>query len=86
MAVGFTSVDAVQETIQTTIDNAVDFARSQLSTGQSEKFCLDCCEEIPELRRKAVQGVKYCIHCQSNHEKSFKEFYNRRGSKDSQLR
>lgn len=26
--------------------------------------CLACDEEIPERRRKAVPGVRYCIECQ----------------------
>lgn len=86
MASGFGSVDNFQETIQATLDNGIDFARSQLPKGESEVYCLDCGNEIPENRRLALKGVKYCIKCQTTHESTFKESYNRRGSKDSQLR
>lgn len=86
MAVGFTSSDGHFETIQTTIDNGIDFSRSQLPQGESEIYCLDCGNEITEARRLALKGVKYCIKCQTIHESTFKESYNRRGSKDSQLR
>jgi phage/conjugal plasmid C-4 type zinc finger TraR family protein len=86
MASGFGSVDNFQETIQATVDNGVDFARSQLPSGDSLKYCLDCDNEIPENRRLALKGVKYCVKCQTTHESTFKEMYNRRGSKDSQLR
>lgn len=86
MASGFCSDSGVFDTIQTTVDNGIDFARSQLPVGESEHFCLDCDCEIPERRRLAIPGVKYCVTCQVRYDKSFKEVYNRRGSKDSQLR
>lgn len=35
MAVGFGPADGVQDTIQATIDNAIDFARSQIRNGES---------------------------------------------------
>jgi len=42
----------------------------------------------PEARQKAVPGVRLCINCQSELDKENKKTsgYNRRGSKDSQLR
>lgn len=87
MAIGFGSVDNFQETIQATVDNAIDFARSQLyKFKESLEFCLDCDEEIPEKRRNALQGVCYCVKCQTKHEEAPTSYYNRRGSKDSQLR
>lgn len=87
MAVGFGNIDNFQETIQATVDNAVDFARSQLyKFKESLEFCLDCDEEIPLARRNALQGVCYCVKCQSKHETKQTSYYNRRGSKDSQLR
>lgn len=27
-------------------------------------FCVECDEEIPEGRRKAMPGVALCVHCQ----------------------
>lgn len=86
MAVGFGNVDSFQETIQSTIDNGIDFARNSLPKGESEKYCFDCGHTIPEARRVALKGVKYCITCQEKHDTKIKSYYNRRGSKDSQLR
>lgn len=86
MAVGFGSCDSFQDTIQATVDNAVDFARANIPVGQSRKRCLDCDEPIPAARRKALAGVKRCIGCQSKMDKTIGAGYNRRGSKDSQLR
>lgn len=89
MASGFGPADGVQDTIAATLDNAVDHARSQLERSQSRPsrtHCLECGEQIPEARRKASPGCQYCIECQSSHDKRFHDSYNRRGSKDSQLR
>ena len=86
MAVGFGGCDNFQETIQATLDNGIDFAKSQLPSGTSEKYCLECDKEIPEKRRIILQGVKYCVQCQSLRDKTIQSYYNRRGSKDSQLR
>jgi RNA polymerase-binding transcription factor DksA len=43
---------------------------------------------IPEARRKAIPGVRLCVPCQEAHDAEQGGFtgYNRRGSKDSQLR
>lgn len=30
--------------------------------------CLECGEEIPEARRRAVPGCRRCISCQEEHE------------------
>ena len=50
--------------------------------------CEECDAEIPEARRKAVPGVRLCVTCQEAGEQEQAGFtgYNRRGSKDSQLR
>lgn len=51
------------------VDNYIDLARSQLPTGTSAQFCLECGEKIPEARRLALPGVQYCIECQSERDK-----------------
>ncbi|PKM02427.1 MAG: hypothetical protein CVV15_13375, partial [Gammaproteobacteria bacterium HGW-Gammaproteobacteria-5] len=50
--------------------------------------CEECGEKIPEARRQAVPGVRLCIKCQVERDKegATSSGYNRRGSKDSQLR
>lgn len=85
MAVGFGSVDGVQDTIASTVANAVDFARANLYRGVSPEFCDECDEKIPLARRKAI-STRYCVKCQNKFDKKISPMYNRRGSKDSQLR
>ncbi|WP_369310040.1 DksA/TraR family C4-type zinc finger protein [Providencia rettgeri] len=88
MANGWANENAVQEQIDATLDDAIAKARSQLHSGESALFCQECGEPIPEARRMAVLGVKLCFACQSELDKKQAAFsgYNRRGSKDSQLR
>ena len=88
MAVGWSRDGAVQDQIDATVESAVLLAKSRLSDGESLTHCEECEAEIPEARRRAVPGVRYCVTCQSEREKGQKaaEFYNRRGSKDSQLK
>lgn len=88
MAIGWTDDDAVLEQIQDTINDEVSRARKNVPNGESCKFCEECGDEIPEARRKALPGVKLCIKCQSEKDKNQKaaKLYNRRGSKDSQLK
>jgi len=88
MAVGWSRDGAVQDQIDATVDSAVQQAKSRLPEGESLTHCEECGSEIPEARRKAMPGVRYCVGCQAELEKTQKhvEFYNRRGSKDSQLR
>ena len=88
MAVGWSRDEAVQEQIDATVDSAVQLAKSRLPDGESATRCEECEVEIPEARRKAMPGVRFCVQCQSELEKKLKnvELYNRRGSKDSQLK
>ncbi|HDG9772762.1 DksA/TraR family C4-type zinc finger protein [Raoultella planticola] len=88
MASGWANDGAVQDQIDSTVDDAVARARNALPSGESHKFCDECGEPIPEARRKAIPGVRYCVRCQQEkdlHNNTFSG-YNRRGSKDSQLR
>jgi len=85
MAVGFVKDDGVNDTIESNLMNEIDRARSELM-GIGSEYCLDCGEDIPERRRQVMPNACYCIHCQSNHDGSAISSYNRRGSKDSQLR
>ena len=88
MAVGWSRDGAVQEQIDATVDSAVQLARSRLPDGESLTHCKECGAAIPEARRKAMPGVRYCVRCQSDLEKGQKAvtLYNRSGSKDSQLK
>jgi phage/conjugal plasmid C-4 type zinc finger TraR family protein len=88
MATGWAGDGAVQDQIDATIKDAIQRARSQVPKGPSLKRCQECGEEIPQARRKAVPGVRLCVPCQEarDREQGPHSSYNRRGSKDSQLR
>lgn len=88
MAVGWARDGAEQEQIDATVQSAVELAKSRLPQGESLTHCEECEAAIPEKRRKALPGVRYCVSCQSELEKKQKTaaLYNRRGSKDSQLK
>lgn len=88
MAGGFAKDGAVQDQIDASIEDEVNRARSRLPRGESLRRCAECDDEIPEARRKAVPGVRLCISCQEalDHDHKAVTGYNRRGSKDSQLR
>ena len=88
MAGGWASDTAVQDQIDDTINDEIRRAQSKLYQGESRKYCEECGEPIAEARRLALPGVRLCIHCQEVADKHAKRFelYNRRGSKDSQLK
>jgi len=88
MAGGFAKDGAVQEQIDASLDDAISRARSRLPQGDSALNCVECDALIPEARRAALPGVQLCVGCQSAQDKANTEAagYNRRGSKDSQLR
>ncbi|WP_394234909.1 DksA/TraR family C4-type zinc finger protein [Pseudomonas anguilliseptica] len=88
MAGGWATDGAVQEQIDSSIEDAIQRARSQLPRGESLSHCEECDAVIPEARRNAIPGVHLCVACQTEHDKEQARFsgYNRRGSKDSQLR
>ena len=87
MAGGWTRDGAIQDQIDDTVTDAVLFARSRLPGGESETHCQECGEEIPEARRQALGGVRTCVQCQSQRDRRpALSAFNRRGSKDSQLR
>ena len=88
MATGWARDGAVQEQIDASVNDAVKLARSRLPDGGGLTNCAECDEVIPEARRKAIPGVCLCVSCQSALEEQQTTLtgYNRRGSKDSQLR
>ena len=88
MANGWARDGAVQEQIDATVEDAIRLARSQLPSGESATHCEHCDAEIPQARREAVPGVRLCVACQSEVDAraTVASGYNRRGSKDSQLR
>lgn len=88
MAVGWAKDNAVNDQIQDSVNDEVRRVREALPRGESLEFCEDCGEEFPQARRDALPGVRLCVPCQEEAEKSNPRvsIYNRKGSKDSQLR
>jgi phage/conjugal plasmid C-4 type zinc finger TraR family protein len=89
MATGWAGDGAVQDQIDATIKDAIKRVRDQLPQGPGLARCEECDAEIPEARRKAVPGVRLCVDCQQARDAGSGRAasgYNRRGSKDSQLR
>ncbi|MDB5481718.1 MAG: DksA/TraR family C4-type zinc finger protein [Caulobacteraceae bacterium] len=87
MATGWARDGAVQDQIDDTIVDGVSRARARLPTGEGETHCVECGDEIPQPRRHALPGVRTCISCQSARDRRPVNIgFNRRGSKDSQLK
>ena len=87
MANGWAPDGAVQDQIDDTITDEVKRTRACMPTGESESHCVECGEEIPEARRRALPGVRTCVACQSARDRRPANIgFNRRGSKDGQLK
>jgi phage/conjugal plasmid C-4 type zinc finger TraR family protein len=88
MATGWAREGAVQEQIDATVKDAIRRSRASLPAGESLRACAECGGAIPEARRTALPGVRLCLACQAIADRDRQPVpgYNRRGSKDSQLR
>lgn len=89
MAGGWSRDGAVNEQIEASISDELARMRAQKQpVGESLTHCAECEEEIPEARRLARPGVKLCVDCQQERDSAFRARggFNRRGSKDSQLK
>jgi phage/conjugal plasmid C-4 type zinc finger TraR family protein len=89
MAGGWARDGAVNEQIDASIEDELKRLQARRAlVGESLPECAECGEPIPEARRRALPGVQLCIACQEVHDQQekFQTAYNRRGSKDSQLK
>lgn len=88
VATGWAGDGAVQDQIDATVKDGISRVQSRLPQGPSLTHCAECGNEIPEARRAAFNGVRLCVSCQDALDRDMAKFagYNRRGSKDSQLR
>ncbi|WP_271678913.1 DksA/TraR family C4-type zinc finger protein [Thermomonas mangrovi] len=87
MATGWAGDGAVQDQIDATVKDGIQRARSRLPSGPGLSHCEECEAAIPEARRRAIPGVRVCVACQEARDRDAAFCgYNRRGSKDSQLR
>ena len=89
MASGWAQDGAVDAQIQDSINDEIARIRRKLEEGgESLEECEECGEPIPPARRLAMPGVRLCLECQQEADRSDRAFslYNRRHSKSSQLR
>jgi RNA polymerase-binding transcription factor DksA len=88
MATGWAGDGAVQDQIDATVKDGISRAQSRLPNGPALTHCAGCGAAIPEALRNAIPGVRLCVPCQETDDRDAEQFsgYNRRGSKDSQLR
>ena len=87
MATGWAQEGAVLDQIRDTITDGVQNARARLPQGPGALECIECGDDIPEKRRQALTGVTTCVACQSGRDQRIVHtMFNRRGSKDSQLK
>ncbi|RJX73685.1 DksA/TraR family C4-type zinc finger protein [Vibrio sinensis] len=89
MANGFTRDGGVQDQIDATVIDAINRARALIKQEHNQsEYCLECGELIPAARRKIIPGVELCVECQAKEDSTNKmrSAFNRRASKDSQLR
>jgi len=88
VAGGWTRDGAIQDQIDASVQSAVERARSRLAAGESLLLCVDCEEEIPAARRRAVPGARRCVACQAAADGRDVDpgIFNRRANKDSQLK
>jgi phage/conjugal plasmid C-4 type zinc finger TraR family protein len=87
MASGWAPDGAVQDQIDDTVADEVMRARARMLSGEGQTHCVECGDEIPQARRRALSGVRTCIMCQSARDRRPANIgFNRRGSKDSQLK
>jgi phage/conjugal plasmid C-4 type zinc finger TraR family protein len=88
MATGWAGDGAVHDQIDATVQDGISRVQSRLAHGLALARCEQCGAPIPEARRAAVPGVRRCVECQEAEDRTAGPFsgYNRRASKDSQLR
>lgn len=88
MANGWAGDGAVNEQIDATVTDGISRARSRLPQGAGLTHCEQCGEPIAAERRRALLGVRLCLACQmlADRDDPGSSGYNRRASKDSQLR
>ena len=70
MAVGWSKDGAVQDEIDSTVEEALERVRRRTPTGESLESCETCGREIPQARRESIAGVRLCVACQAAREEA----------------
>jgi phage/conjugal plasmid C-4 type zinc finger TraR family protein len=66
---GYGNPDEESECAMALVETGIAVARMMIRHGPASKICLDCGEPIPENRRLASPGCRYCIACQVFHDR-----------------
>lgn len=61
MASGWANDDAVNEQINSTIEDAIARARGEIPRGESTDECEECGAPIPQARREAILACAYAF-------------------------
>lgn len=61
--------DKAQQLDALYLENAINAVLTAPEGVPGQDVCIDCGEEIPEKRRRAVPGCTRCLDCQQLHEK-----------------
>lgn len=61
MASGWANDDAVNEQINSTIEDAIARARGEIPRGESLYECEECGAPIPQARREAIPACAYAF-------------------------
>lgn len=67
---GYGKPDEEAECAMAIVDGGIAVARMMLHRGESSKVCWECGIPIPEARRLASKGCKYCVECQVYHDRN----------------
>lgn len=88
MAIGWTDDDAVLDQIQDSVNDEVNRAAETFPAAKACCIAKNAAKRFPKRGARAIPGVRLCIDCQEEADKQNKavSLYNRRGSKDSQLK
>ena len=87
MATGWAGDGAVQDQIDATVKDAVERAKRLLPSGPGRRIASIVAPRFPRHGARRLPACDLCVACQEAEDKDAAfSGYNRRGSKDSQLR
>lgn len=62
---GYGGCDDEAQRAMIRVEEQIALSRSLLPSGPGTLVCIDCGDNIPEARRKAMTGTTYCVDCQA---------------------
>lgn len=67
-------VDVAQEFEMDSLNDSIKKIKDSMKAVNTNIFCVDCDNEIPEARRKSVPNAIRCISCQEMYEKESRRY------------